>query len=110
MAFRAATARRAPSANRIWRYGGRLCNRGIGVTTLPAVASYRPRRASIGLGLKAPSMATLRGTALVTGRRAARWRLKSAARRMTHRPAMAVRRRYYADGTMTSVVGRLPAV
>jgi hypothetical protein len=54
-------------------------------------------------------MATLRGRAPASVGRAARSRLESAARCLAHRPAMALRRRYYVDGTLGSVVGRLPA-
>jgi SAM-dependent methyltransferase len=54
-------------------------------------------------------MGTLRGRAPTNVARAARLRLKSAARYLAHRPAMALRRRYYVDGTLPSVVGRLPA-
>jgi SAM-dependent methyltransferase len=43
--------------------------------------------------------------------RSVAWRrLESAARRLGHRPAMALRRRYYVEGTMTPVVRRLPAL
>jgi hypothetical protein len=59
--------------------------------------------------LMATVIARLRQSDVLGMRRSRRSLLMQAARRVAQRPAIALRRRYYTDAGMASVIGRLPA-